>query len=161
MSFHGPVAPEGAESVGRLESLSAAERLVVWSLRLWPDGPEAQAEVWNAFATGLGPERGRRALAAFETYLATLALATRRRLCRHARGCPCVGRDEAELAAIVSLAAGGEINAAAGRAAGLVPGDRPAAVAAAAAELGRLIADCRPLPKEGPARRDPQFRRLH
>lgn len=161
MSYHDRVAQDGGESVGWIEALPEAERLVVCSIRLWLEGPDAQAEVWNAFATGLGPERGRRALRAFERYLAAVATATVRRLCRHAPSCPCVGRDEAELAAIVTLVARGDTAAAAARAARFVPASRLCAVTAAAGELGRLLDGCRPARMEGPAARGARFRTLH
>ena len=161
MSFHGPLTPEGGESAGWLETMPEAERLVVWSLRRWLDGPDGQAEVWNAFATRLGAERGRNALRAFEAYLEALATGTTRRLCRHAAGCPCVGRDEADLAAIVTLAARGEPGATSARAARFVAPDRLAGVVAASARLGGLLVGSGPARKEGPAMRGARFRTLH
>lgn len=161
MSIHGPVSPDGAETVGWLERLPPTGVLVVWSVRRWLDGPEAQAEVWNAFATALGAERGRCALRAFEAYLGAIATAATRRLCRHAASCPCVGRDEADLAAIVSLAGRGEMAGAAEHAARIVPPERLPAVLMAATELARLVAGCDVPRKEGSARRNAGFRRLH
>lgn len=161
MSVHGPVSPEGAETVGRLDDMDGAERLIVWSVRRWLDGPDARAEVWNAFATGLGVEGGRRALGAFEAYLGAVATATTRRLCRHAASCPCVGRDEADLAAIVSLAGRGETDRAAARAARFVAPERLPAVTMAAAGLARLLAGCDQPRKEGSAPRNAGFRWLH
>ena len=161
MSFHGPLRPEGGESVGWLESMPDAERLVVWSLRRWPDGPEAQAEVWNAFAIRLGSECGRRALRAFEACLEVLASATTRRLCRHAAACPCVGRDEADIAAVVTLAAAGDARAASERAARFVAPERIAGVVAASASLGVLLGGNGSVSGEGPAMRDARFRTLH
>lgn len=161
MSFHGPVRPKGAETVGWLDERPATERLVVWSLRRWLDGPEAQAEVWNAFAAQLGAGPGRRALRAFEAYLGAVAEATTRRLCRHAASCSCVGRDEADLAAVVTLAGRGEQALAAERAARLVPPERAPAVTLAAAGLARLVAGCDMPPTEGSAWRNAGFPWLH
>ena len=160
MSYHDRQAARGGESVGWLAALDPVERLVVESVRLWPDGPEAQAEVWNRFATGLGPDRGRRALAAFEAWLACVAGVRARRLCRHAPACPCVGRDEADLAALVACAGRGDAGAAEVAARLVVPG-QVAAATAAAARLGCLLDGYRPVAGEGSAARARCFRTLH
>lgn len=160
MSYHDRHEFSGGESVGWLAGMAPVERLVVESVRLWPDGVEAQAEVWNRFATGLGPDRGRRALAAFEVWLRCVAEAAGRRLWRHAPACPCLGGDEADLAALVALAGRGDAGAAQ-VAARLVVAERAAAVTAAAAELGRLLDGYRPAGGEGPAARARCFRSLH
>lgn len=161
MSFFGTVNPDGAETVGWLDDMGGSERLIVWSLRRWLDGPCAQAEVWNAFATSLGPDRGRMALRAFEGYLAAVTVQTHRRLCRHASSCPCVGQDEADLAAIVGLTGRGETAEAARRAARLVPTGRLADVTRAAGELATLLAGCKTPRREGSAPRDAGFPWLH
>jgi len=129
----------GSEPVGLVDDLPAVRRLLVLGLRNWLEGPEAQAEVWNAFALGLGASAGRSALRAFEVYIGALAAASARRLCRHAPACLCVGRDEADIAAAVTLAARGDRAAAADCLARLVRAETVPAVLDAAAVLGAAL----------------------
>jgi hypothetical protein len=161
MSHHDPMFPNGGDTVGLLDKCSPADRLLVTALRLWVSGPGAQAEVWNMFATRFGPAAGRAALNAFETYLATVARSISRTLWKHGPGCPCIGRDEADLAAIVALAARGETGLATARAARFVRADRLGEVIAAAGPLGRALASPRSRDMEGSARRSVGFPTLH
>lgn len=139
MSFHDTSFPRGDDAVGRLAERSATEQLLVRGIRLWLEGPDAQARVWNEFATTFGPAHGRLALRAFEAYLEAVACSIERRLWRHAPGCPCIGRDEEALASLVTLAARGQSGAAVAVAARLVRVDAIQSTIETATELGRLL----------------------
>ncbi len=161
MSYHNEISPEGGEAVGLFDRLPPAERLIVTALRRWPAGPEAQAEVWNDFAALLGAARGRRALRAFEAFIATLALAAARALWHHGPECPCVGRDEAEIAATITCAARGDGPGARSHAERVARAEAVPALVAAAAVLGEALADGTGGDREGSASRTRCFRRLH
>lgn len=98
----------GGAPVGFVTELGPFEAGVVLYLRLWCDGPDAQAQVWNDFATALGPARGRKALKAFETLCDLCVRHGRRPLMRHHLTCKCLGGDESCFANFVSYASEGE-----------------------------------------------------
>ncbi len=98
----------GAAPVGYLAELPEVEARAVLFLRLWCEGPDARAEVWNDFAAALGGEHGREALGAFEQLCAMTTTEGRRPLMRHGVGCRCIGADEAAFANLVAAAAEGE-----------------------------------------------------
>lgn len=98
----------GGASVGQLSQLDDLEACAVVYLRLWSDGAEGQTAVWNDLATGLGPTRGRTALAAFEDLIGVIAHHGRRPLMRHAVHCACLGADEACFARFIATATLGE-----------------------------------------------------
>ncbi len=129
-------AHRGATPVGRLDALSALEQVAVLQFRLWCAGPEGQGEVWTAYAAAFGPGEGRRHLKAFERLVGLLAAAGRRAVLHHGVGCPCVGADEAALAALVTAAAGGAREDAALLASLLARPDMALPIADAAAEAG-------------------------
>lgn len=157
---HDPKPLNAAEAVAFLRDAPPTERRVVEALRLWLEGPEAQAAAWRAFAADQGAEAGRVSLRAFEAYLLAVAEGAARRLRRHRLGCPCVAEDEAALAAAVAAAACDDREAAYAALHGLVrPEAAPRAVAAAAA-LDRALAE-RPADQGGSAARAAPFRRLH
>lgn len=98
----------GGAPVGHLQDLGPIEAGAVVYLRLWCDGPDAQAQVWNDFATALGPQNGRRALASFETLCGLCVQYGRRPLMRHDVNCTCLGADESCFAIFVGTASEGE-----------------------------------------------------
>lgn len=163
MSFHDTSFPRGDEAVGRLAERSATEQLLVRGMRLWLGGPDAQARVWNEFATTFGPAHGRQALRAFEAYLEAVAQAIERRLWRHAPGCPCIGRDEEALASLVTLAARGQSGAAIAVAARFIRAECLPEVIETAASLGWLLADFAADTRdtEDSVQRSQRFRTVH
>lgn len=98
----------GGAPVGFVAELDGIEAASVIYLRLWSDGPEAQAQVWCDFAKGLGADQGRRALQSFETLCSLCAQHGRRPLMRHSVQCKCLGADESCFANFVASAATGE-----------------------------------------------------
>lgn len=98
----------GGAPVGFITELDSVEAASVIYLRLWCDGPEAQAQVWNDFASSLGIDHGRRAMKSFEALCALCCLHGRRPLMRHSVHCKCLGADESCFANFVAAAATGE-----------------------------------------------------
>lgn len=98
----------GGVPVGMLVDLPPVEVGAVLYLRAWSEGPEAQAQVWNDFATVLGPDAGRAALKAFEQLYDLCLRYGRRPLMRHHLGCVCLGADEACFANLVAAATEGQ-----------------------------------------------------
>lgn len=101
-------AHRGGAPVGYLTELGPVEAGAVLYLRLWCEGPDAQAQVWNDFATALGPEGGRRALKSFETVFDLCVCHGRRPLMRHHVTCQCLGADESCFANFIGYASEGE-----------------------------------------------------
>ncbi len=128
-------AARGASAVGRLADLPPEEALAVRLLRLWNDGPEAQAEAWSDLSARLGPVRARRCLANFEALADCLWRHGRRPLMRHGTACACVGADEAVFAHFLALSADGAREDAMLLAALLVRAD----MAPMAASLGETV----------------------
>lgn len=77
-------------------------------LRLWCDGPDVQAQVWNDFATAPGRKDGRAALASLEMLLDLCMRHGRRPLLRHHIACTCLWADETCCANFVGYASGGQ-----------------------------------------------------
>lgn len=98
----------GGAPVGFITELDGVEAASVIYLRLWSDGPDSQAHVWNDFATSLGPDQGRKALQSFESLCALCSRHGRRPLMRHSVQCRCLGADESCFANFVSAAAMGD-----------------------------------------------------
>lgn len=98
----------GGAPVGFITELDGIEAASVIYLRLWCDGPDAQAQVWDDFANTLGPDRGRKALKSFEDLCALCTRHGRRPLMRHAVQCKCLGADESCFANFIATAATGE-----------------------------------------------------
>lgn len=98
----------GGAPVGFLTELGAVEAGAVLCLRLWCDGPEAKAQLWNEFARALETPAGRRALKSFETLFELWVRHARRPLMRHQVGCKCLGGDEACFANFVAAASEGD-----------------------------------------------------
>ncbi len=98
----------GGAPVGFITELDGVEAAAVIYLRLWCNGPEDQANVWQDFASGLGAVDGRKALKTFEELCRTCSQYGRRPLMRHAVDCKCIGADEACFANFISNAAFGD-----------------------------------------------------
>lgn len=96
--------PRGGAPVGVLSELPTVEACSVLYLRLWCEGPDQQAAVWNDLATTLPPHRARKALRAFETLCDLCLRNARRPMMRHSSKCSCVGGDEACFANFVAAA---------------------------------------------------------
>lgn len=98
----------GGAPVGFLSELQGIEAASVIYLRLWTNGPESQAEVWNDFAQYLGATSGKRALKSFEDLCDLCARHGRRPLMRHSVSCKCLGADESCFANFIATAAEGD-----------------------------------------------------
>ncbi|SFP14673.1 hypothetical protein [Tranquillimonas alkanivorans] len=108
MTAQTQTAARGAMPVGALETLPPDQARLVRYLRLWCDGPDGQAALWNELATRMGPTEGRACLSAFEAAVGMLLRHSRRPLMRHHLECSCVGADEAVFAEFFTAAATGE-----------------------------------------------------
>lgn len=97
----------GGAPVGYVTELGPVEAGAVLYLRLWCDGPEAQTQVIEDFATALGPEKGRSAAHAFGTLCDLCVRHGRRPLMRHHVTCKCLGGDESCFANFVGYASEG------------------------------------------------------
>lgn len=98
----------GGAPVGHIAELAGIEAASVIYLRLWCDGPESRAAIWNDFAAALGPDRGRMALRSFEDLCGLCVRHGRRPLIRHSVKCRCIGSDESCFANFIAAAAEGE-----------------------------------------------------
>ncbi len=98
----------GGASVGYVTELDAVGAGAVLYMRLWFDGPEAQAQVWRDFSSHLGPDGGRAALRSLENLCSLCAQHGRRPLMRHQVQCRCLGGDEACFAQFVGAASDGD-----------------------------------------------------
>ena len=98
----------GAAAVGRFDAMPDDEAWWVWALRLWCDGPQAQALFAQDVAARLRPGHGSAFIARFGDLMTLIQRHARRPLARHGAGCPCVGADEAVFALLCSTATHGE-----------------------------------------------------
>lgn len=98
----------GGAPVGHLLELPDIEQGAVACLRLWCDGPDAQARLWRDLSAALGTAHGSTALKALERLLTLVVRHGRRSLMCHGTDCRCVGGDEAAFANLVAAAAAGE-----------------------------------------------------
>ncbi|WP_299656241.1 hypothetical protein [uncultured Tateyamaria sp.] len=98
----------GGAPVGYITELGPVEAGAVLYLRLWSNGPAAQSQVWNDFATALGTKHGSKALKSFETLCDLCARHGRRPLMRHHVTCKCLGADESCFATFIGYASEGE-----------------------------------------------------
>ncbi|MFT6022985.1 MAG: hypothetical protein ACI9PY_001098 [Ascidiaceihabitans sp.] len=98
----------GGASVGFLTELDGIEAASVIYLRLWCNGPDGQADVWNDFAATLGSVHGKKALQAFEDLCRLCTSHGRRLLMRHSVQCKCLGADESCFANFIATAASGD-----------------------------------------------------
>lgn len=98
----------GGMPVGFISELDGIEAASVIYLRLWCNGPDRQADVWNDFASSLGTIQGRKALQSFEDLCRLCSQHGRRPLMRHSVNCKCLGSDESCFANFIATAATGE-----------------------------------------------------
>lgn len=98
----------GGFAVARISDLGSVEAQSIRYLRMWCDGPAAQAGVWNDFASTLGPDAGRHALRALEELCALCSRHSHRPLLRRPVGCRCAGADEACFAQVIAAASEGD-----------------------------------------------------
>lgn len=140
----GPNHNRGGAPVGFITELNGIEAASVIYLRLWCDGPDAQAQVWNDFASGLGPDQGRKALESFGDLCSLCTRHGRRPLMRHAVRCKCLGADESCFANFIATAATGEREDAMLIATLLVRPDVAPLIASLAADVGHAFLRMRP-----------------
>lgn len=107
MNAMAPPSHRGGAPVGFVTELGPVEAGAVLYLRLWCDGPEAQAQVWNDFAAVLGAQTGRKVLRSFETLCNLCVRHGRRPLMRHHVTCKCLGADESCFANFIGYASEG------------------------------------------------------
>jgi hypothetical protein len=129
----------GGAAVGFITELDGVEAASVIYLRLWCDGPDAQAQIRDDFASSLGPERGRSALKSFEDLCSLCSRHGRRPLMRHSLQCKCLGADESCFANFIAAAATGEREDAMLIATLLVRPDVAPLIASLAADVGRAF----------------------
>jgi len=98
----------GGAPVGYISELEPVEAAAVLYLRLWNDGPEKQAQMWNDLACVLGPSEGKQALRAFEELCRLCVRHGRRPLMRHSLRCKCLGADESCFANFIGAASDGD-----------------------------------------------------
>lgn len=98
----------GGAPVGFITELDGIEAASVIYLRLWCNGPESQASVWNDFASSLGATQGRKILQSFEDLCNLCTQYGRRPLMRHSVNCKCLGSDESCFANFIATAATGD-----------------------------------------------------
>ena len=98
----------GGAPVGYVAELDPIEAGAVMYLRLWCDGPDSQAIVWEDFSLHLGIDQGREALKALEQLCNLCVSYGRRPLMRHHVTCKCLGADESCFANFVAAATEGE-----------------------------------------------------
>lgn len=97
----------GGAPVGYVGDLGPVEAGAVLYLRLWCEGPDAQTQVWNDFATALGPQNGKQVLTSFESLCDLCMRHGRRPLMRHHVACKCLGADESCFANFIGYASEG------------------------------------------------------
>lgn len=133
----------GGAPVGFINELSSVEAASVIYMRLWCDGADSQAEVWNDFAVGLGAVRGKRAMMAFEQLFGLCSKHGRRPLMRHSVACKCIGSDESCFANFIAAAADGQQEDAMLIATLLVRPDVAPLITSLAAEFGLALKQMR------------------
>ncbi|WP_425051963.1 hypothetical protein [Psychromarinibacter sp. S121] len=98
----------GGAPVGYVTELDAVGAGAVMYLRMWSDGPEAQALADRDFAMHLGPQQGPVTTRALDQIMDICARYGRRPLMRHSLDCKCLGGDESCFATFVSSACEGD-----------------------------------------------------
>ena len=152
--MNAPVSYRGAAPVGHMTELGPVEAGAILYLRLWSDGPDAQSQVWNDFATALGPAHGRKALKSFEELCTLCARHGRRPLMRHNVACECVGADESCFANFIGYASEGAREDAMLIAINIVRPDMAAALVGLAEDFG-LALKCMGLKADRPTQKPP------
>ncbi len=129
----------GGAPVGHVADLDAVGAGAVLYLRLWFDGPEAQARVRHDFAGHLGRDHGRAALETLDHLCTLCTRHCRRPLMRRQAGCRCLGGDEACFAQVVGSASEGAREDALMLAMTLVRADMAPGLVALAEEFGLAL----------------------
>ncbi|WP_290559729.1 hypothetical protein [Aestuariivita sp.] len=150
----------GAVPVGYVSELGPVEARAVLYLRLWFSGAETQQQVWNDFASALGPHRGRSALHTLEELCQICAQHGRRPLMRHHVTCKCLGADEACFANFVAAAADGAREDAMLMATLIVRPDLALCIADLACDLGLALRQMAAVPRDSSIER-PKTTTLH
>ncbi|WP_245841045.1 hypothetical protein [Puniceibacterium sediminis] len=109
------------------------------NLRLWCQGPDGQAQVWNSYATGLPQETAQKELRAFEGLIQLIVTRCHRPLVRHDLHCACVGSDEGIFAHLVATASDGYMEDAALIATLLISAKEAENAAVLAARVGATV----------------------
>jgi hypothetical protein len=126
----------GGTSVGFINELDGVEAASVIYLRLWCNGPDAQAQVRDDFTSCLGATQGRKTLKSLEHLCHLCAQYGRRPLMRHSVSCKCLGSDESCFANFIGTAAAGDRDDAMLIATLLVRPDVAPVITALAADFG-------------------------
>ncbi len=134
-----PNKSRGGAPVGFIAELDSIEAASVIYLRLWCDGPDAQAQVGDDFVSSLGRNQGRKALKSFEDLCTLCARHGRRPLMRHSLQCKCLGADESCFANFIAAAATGAREDAMLIATLLVRPDVAPLIASLAADVGLAL----------------------
>ncbi|WP_172292215.1 hypothetical protein [Pseudoruegeria sp. HB172150] len=108
MSIEQPRPQRGGAPVGFITELDPVGAGAVLYLRLWNDGPDAQAQVHRDFAAHLGPRDGASAVTALEAICDICHRHGRRPLMRHGVSCRCLGGDESCFATFIGVAGDGD-----------------------------------------------------
>ncbi|MEM7753440.1 MAG: hypothetical protein AAF230_08510 [Pseudomonadota bacterium] len=103
----------GGASVAVLNQLEGWEATLILNLRLWCDGADGKAHVWNDYARTFRSPDASYEMQAFETLVTTLIEYATRPLVRHEVHCACVGSDECIFLNLVRTASEGHLNDAA------------------------------------------------
>lgn len=100
--------PRGAAPVGYLIELPFVEAAAVQYLRLWCSGPAYQDDVWNDFASLLGPHESRLAMQNLGDLCKLISERRSRPMMRHTVQSKCLGADESIFANLIGAASDGE-----------------------------------------------------
>jgi hypothetical protein len=122
-----------------MSELGEGEQLLIWSFRRWVGGTRDWPLVQREFVMRFGGERGRETLGAFVLLIDALRCGARRVIAYHQPCCPCVGRDELALAALVAAAQARQPAQARAHVADLVHEDAAAALLARAEDLAATL----------------------
>lgn len=97
----------GGVPVGKMKFLPRFEAGVVFYLRLWSDGTEAQSHMRKDFTIALGREWGTQSYRTFQELCRMIGRFGHRPMMRHHLDCECLGADENVFANFVAAAAEG------------------------------------------------------
>ena len=143
----------GGASVAVLNRLDGWEANLVVNLRLWCEGPEGKAQVWNDYARTFQNPAATQEMQAFETLMTILIDHAIRPLVRHSVGCACVGSDECIFLNLVKTASDGHLNDAALIATLMAGPSKAEAIAMLAGQVGegarKIVLKRTPRPEAG------------
>ena len=120
-------------ALNRIPGFGLERASTVRHLRLWCHGPDSQCDVWNDFASLLGPARGRVALRSFEHLIGIWTCHSPHPLACRPLECNCLGADEIQLTRLIDTASLGDREGALNTARRMV-GDGPSVRLASLAE---------------------------